>query len=83
MSQRHDFINDLLDRQGRRTPGYNPIWFLELVGATVIVPTAFEPDPATHRGTHYYNAVTNVLYKKVITRKEPGVVVAYWQKVSD
>ena len=66
-----------------RSVGHNPIWFLELHGAAIIEPTAFEPDPATHRGTHYYNATTNTLYKKVITRNEPGIVIAHWQKVSD
>lgn len=66
-----------------RTAGHNPIWFLELHGATIIEPTAFEPDPSTYRETHYYNAITNTLYKKIITRQEPGIVVAHWQKVSD
>ena len=66
-----------------RSVGHDPIWFLELHGAAIIEPTAFEPDPSTHRGTHYYNAITNTLHKKIITRKEPGIVVAHWQKVSD
>ncbi len=47
-----------------------------------IEPTAFEPDPRTHRDDYYYNAITNVLYKKVITRQEPGIIVAHWQPAS-
>lgn len=44
-------------------------WLLELsdVGGDIITYTAFEPDPNTHRGDFYYNAATNVLYKKVAT----------------
>lgn len=83
MSHNQPALDDLSERRGRQTVGYNPIWFLELHGATIIEPTAFEPDPATYRGTHYYNAITNTLYKKIVTRKEPGIVVAHWQKVSD
>ena len=57
--------------------------FLELNGATIIEPTAFEPDPTTYRRSHYYNAITNTLYRKVTTRSQPGITVAHWQKVSD
>lgn len=46
-------------------------------------PTAFEPDAATHRNDYYYNAVTNILYKKIITRKYRGTIAAYWQKISN
>ena len=56
--------------------------FIELDGGTIIEPTAFEPDASTYRDTHYYNAKTNTLYIKIIARKEPGIVVAHWQKVS-
>lgn len=55
---------------------------VELFGGEVIEPTAFEPDAATHRSDFYYNAVTNVLYRRVITRQEPGIIVAHWQKAS-
>jgi len=67
---------------GKRRNANNSARFLELSGATIIEPTAFEPDAATHRESHYYNAVTNILYRKVVTRNEPGVIVAHWQKVS-
>ena len=78
------FLDDLSDRRGKPSVGNNnTVWFLELNGAEVIEPTAFEPDPATHRGEYYYNAKTNVLYRKIVTRQEPGVVHAYWQKVSN
>jgi hypothetical protein len=77
------FLSDLSARRGRPAVGHNSIWFLERRGATIIEPTAFEPDPATHRHDFYYNATTNTLYKKVVTRKERGIVVAHWQKASD
>lgn len=78
-----EFLLDLGQRRGNRTIGHEAIRFVELDGGVIIEPTAFEPDASTHRDSHYYNAMTNVLYKKVITRKEPGIVVAYWQKVSN
>jgi len=82
--QTQAFLDDLYERRGKRSVGNNnTVWFLELDGATVIEPTAFEPDPATYRGDYYYNARLNVLYKKIITRSEPGVIHAYWQKVSN
>lgn len=79
----NDFLADLSQRRGRPYAGYNPSWFIELNGGTIIEPTAFEPDPATHRGDFYYNAVTNTLYRKVVSRREPGIVTAHWQKASD
>lgn len=78
-----DFLTDLFSRRGNPSPGWNPVWFLEHWGATIIEPTAFEPDPATYRGDFYYNAVTNTLYRKVISRQEPGIIVASWRKASD
>ena len=56
---------------------------VELVGGEVIEPTAFEPDASTHRNDFYYSTVTNALYRKVVTRNEPGIIVAHWQKVSN
>jgi hypothetical protein len=78
-----ELLDDLASRRGLVTGGFDSARYLELSGATIIEPTAFEPDPSTYRGTHYYNAVTNTLYKKIVTRKQPGIVVAHWQKVSD
>lgn len=77
------FLADLAQRRGRPTPGHDSVRFLELAGGSIIEPTAFEPDPATHRHDYYYNAVTNTLYRKVVTRREKGIVVAHWQKTSD
>jgi hypothetical protein len=77
-----DFLIDLAQRRGNKTIGHEATRFVELDGGVIVEPTAFEPDPATHHDSHYYNAITNVLYKKVVTRKEPGIVVAHWQKVS-
>ena len=82
MPTQTEFLTDLNDRRTIRSIGDWSAWMLELNGAKVIEPTAFEPDPATHRSEYYYNAETNVLYRKIVTRREPGVVVAHWQKVS-
>jgi len=82
--EEHDFWTELSGARGVSSVGNNnTAWFMELRGASVIEPTAFEPDPATYRKDYYYNAKMNVLYKKIITRKEPGIVHAYWQKVSN
>jgi hypothetical protein len=77
------FLQDLFARRGLKRIGELSARFLELDGATIVEPTAFEPDAATYRGEYYYNAITNTLYRKVVTRREPGVVVAYWQKSSN
>ncbi len=82
-AQTATFLADLAERRGRPSPGYNPVWFVELWGGTVVEATAFEPDPATHRHDYYYNTETNTLYKKVVTRHEKGITVAHWQKTSD
>lgn len=83
MTARSDFFDDLADRLGKPQTGHNPIWFLELEGAQVIIPTAFEPDPVTHRGQYYYNAITNSLYRKVITKDSAGIKTAHWQRISE
>lgn len=77
------FLEDLLARRGLRSSGFNNIRLVELNGGRIVEPTAFEPDPSTYRGEFYYNAINNVLYRKIVTRREPGIVVAYWQKISD
>lgn len=76
------FFADLSKRISVQGIRHQAARLIELDGGKVIEPTAFEPDAATYRDTHYYNAKTNSLYVKVITRKEPGVVVAHWQRVS-
>jgi hypothetical protein len=82
LSETQKFLMDLARRRGVSGVGHDSTRFLELNGAVIIEPTAFEPDPATHRHSYYYNAVSNTLYRKVITREELGLVVAYWQKAS-
>lgn len=77
------YMNMLAERRGSINSGYTTARILELSGAQIIEPTAFEPDASTFRGKYYYNAKTNTLYMRVVTRQEPGIVVAYWQKVSD
>lgn len=81
LEQQQAFLTDLFSRRGRSGGGHNSIWYLERHGATIIEPTAFEPDASTHRGDYYYNVVTNALYRKIVTRRKP-VIVAHWQKVS-
>ncbi len=78
----NSFIEDLLQRRGKKHIGSNSIRVIELMGGRVIEPTAFEPDPNTYRGEYYYNAITNTLYRKVIVRTDP-VTVANWRKASD
>jgi len=77
-----EFLSDLMNRRVHYQTGHWTARTFELIGAGVIEPTAFEPDPTTYRGEYYYNAVTNALYRKIVTRQEAGVVVAHWQKVS-
>lgn len=76
------FFQELSEKLGKRQGGWNSSWFIELEGGKLIMPTAFEPDPNTHRDDYYYNAVTNTLYKKVVSRKENGITVTTWQKTS-
>lgn len=78
-----EFLNDLIQRRGIPSVGYDPTWFIELHGGTVVEPLPFPPDAATHRHDYYYNATNNTLYRKVISRQEPGIIVAHWQKSSD
>lgn len=78
------FLSDLFARRGTiQSASSDSYRVLELFGARIIEPTAFEPDAATYHGEYYYNAVVNALYRKVITRREPGKVVAHWQRVSN
>jgi hypothetical protein len=77
-----EFFQELSQKIGRREIGHTTAWFLELEGAEILIPTAFEPDPNTHRNDYYYNANTNALYKKVTVRDEQGIKLAYWQKAS-
>lgn len=58
--------------------GANSLWFIELIGGKMILYTAFEPDPNTHRDDYYYNVVDNVLYKKI---KINGVYA--WKRISN
>ena len=76
------FMSMISQRRGLLNTGYTSARMLELSGAEIIEPTAFEPDATTHRSKYYYNAVTNILYMKVVSRKQPGIIVAHWQKVS-
>ena len=78
----YQFLRDVIARRGLKRTGEFTTRFIELYGGTCLEPTAFEPDAATYRGEYYYNAITNTLYKKIITRRQPGVVVAHWQKIS-
>ncbi len=76
------FLTDIAAKRGKKSGGGNPAWFLEKEGATVIVPTSFEPDPNTYRDNYYYNAKTNALYVKIITKYKDNTAVASWKQVS-
>jgi len=81
VSLTQDFLSDLFSRRAISGGGTQSEWLMELGGASIIQPTAFEPDPATHNQGYYYNSSHNALYRKVVTRTEP-VIVAHWQRVS-
>lgn len=76
------FLTDLLSRRNSRKGGFNNIRAVELNGGSIIEPTAFEPDPNTYRGEYYYNANTNVLYKKIKKTRKDKSIVAFWQRIS-
>ena len=82
MPNTQSVLEEIMMFRAPRVAARPTVWDIERHGANVIIPTAFEPDPTTYRGKYYYNAVTNILYMKIVTRREPGVVVAHWQKVS-
>lgn len=77
-----DFLINLNQRRGYPIKGHTSIWELETHGAVVIEPTAFEPDPLTHRNDYYYNAITNTLYQRIIITQD-AFKSAYWKKVSE
>jgi hypothetical protein len=78
-----DFVQDLIARRGIKKIGTETARVVEFAGGEIIEPTAFEPDASTHRSDYYYSSITNALYKKIVTRSEPGIIVAHWQKVSN
>ena len=79
----NDFLSDLISRRGIRSAGNQSTRITELNGGAVIEPTAFEPDPNTHRGEYYYNAVTNTLHRKITIVSHSGQTYSHWKKVSD
>lgn len=78
-----NFLIDLFARRGKVTPGFNPEWIIELEGAEIIAPTAFEPDPNTHRDQYYYNAATNTLNQKITTIDTQGLPKSTWKRISN
>ncbi len=76
-----EFLADLFARRGTERSNFESARLLELYGAEIIEPTAFEPDPNTHRSDFYYNAVNNVLYKKVTTRNGE-ISISHWKPAS-
>ena len=83
LAKSYEFVQDLFNRRKSKKGGCNNIRIVELKGGRVIEPTAFEPDARTHRGEYYYNAITNALYRKIVTKREPGIIAAHWVKISD
>lgn len=78
-----EFLTVLFNKRNTKRLGHENIRNVELVGGTIIEPTAFEPDARTHRNEYYYNATNNILYRKIVTRNEPGIIHAYWKKISE
>lgn len=76
----NEFLDDLFARRGIDTVHSETARLLELYGAEIIEPTAFEPDPNTHRSDFYYNAVNNVLYKKVTVGTD--IKASHWKPIS-
>ncbi len=83
LSKTYAFLNDLMSRRNTKRKGHNNIRIVERQGGRIVEPTAFEPDANTHRGTYYYNAKSNTLYRKMVIHKENGIRIAYWQKISE
>lgn len=77
----NEFLSDLFSRRGTDRQSIESARLLELYGAVIIEPTAFEPDPNTHRSDFYYNAVNNVLYKKVSTTNG-AISISHWKPIS-
>lgn len=73
----NSFVQDILSRRNLRISGGDSIWYLEAVGANIIEPTAFEPDPNNHRHQYYYNAQDNALYRKKAIGSDTNV----WEKM--
>jgi hypothetical protein len=78
------WLLDLLSKKGTTEESFDTVRFVELQKGQVLEPTAFEPDPVSHRNDYYYNAKTNILYKKIIT-KRTGLLItnAHWKRVSN
>lgn len=78
------WLLDLLSKKGTTEESFDTVRFVELQKGQVLEPTAFEPDPVSHRNDYYYNAKTNILYKKIIT-KRIGLLItnAHWKRVSN
>ena len=78
------WLLDLFDKRGTTEEEFETIRTVELRKGEVLEPTAFEPDPRTHRQDYYYNAKTNVLYKKIITKRSGSLIMnAHWKRVSN
>lgn len=85
LSRTNEFLTDLLGRRIRTSPGGMSTRYSELYGGDIVEPTAYEPDPNTHRHQYYYNVTTNTIYKKVmvLNNHENGVIKAIWRPVNN
>jgi hypothetical protein len=79
----NEFLSDLNHKRQPKSVGFNNIRMVERLGGCVLEPTAFPPDPNTHRHEYYYNAITNALYRKVIIIDANGNKAAHWKKASN
>ena len=78
-----EFLSDLKQKRLPKSVGFNNIRMVERLGGCVLEPTAFPPDPNTYRHEYYYNAITNTLYRKVISTDANGYMAAHWKKASN
>jgi hypothetical protein len=83
LAKSNAFISDLLARRGKKYKGHHNVRNIELLGGRIVEPTAFEPDPTTHRGEYYYNATINVLFRRVTVANSDGVKFAHWVRCSN
>ncbi len=73
-------LEEVLEKRGTVTPGYNPHRFAELYGASMVPIMNYEPDAQTFRNEYYYNSRHNRLYKKLM--RTGRQTQYFWKPVS-
>ncbi len=80
-----DGITTIFQKKGRITTGHNSsLLSIESNGGSMVPFSAYEPDAGTFRGDYYYNTTLNMLFKKIVTSRNPkyGKLVAHWKRIS-